>query len=334
MPEPLRPRSGVVRAVAALLLPIALQAAGCRTASESAPMTAPNHDTPAVAAETATSDLARAVETWHADRVERLTTDDGYLTLVGLDWLEPGRNTAGRGAAAAVRAEGLASDEVGAFVLDAEGTVRFEAAAPGLVEGVPASGVLAHDGQGEPTILRSGRVMMHVIERDGRLAVRVRDPEAPARVGFAGIERFPVDPDWRIVASFTPERDPDASMPIELIIGGSEPMDVAGRANFTHGGHACSVVLLEGGANRYFLVFGDRTNGEATYGAGRFLAVERGEDPRSVVLDFNRAYNPPCSFTPYATCPLPPADNRLPFAVTAGERAPRPPRSTAAAGAG
>jgi len=315
-------RSGSVIVGPAVVAGAALAVLGaCRTGGESSTMSDPSGSTPSVSA-AATPGYEASVNGWHRSRLERLVAEDGWLTLVGLDWLEPGPNPVGRGEDATVRAEGFAADRVGTIVLEADGTLRFEPAGPGLVTGLPADGVLVHDGAGEATVLVSGRVRLHVIERDGRLGVRLRDPEAPTRTGFRGIERFPVDPSWRIVADFEPAAGDEPPLAVEMVTGGFTRETVAGRARFVREGHEVVLVLLEGGGDGYFVVFGDETNGRETYGAGRFLVAEPAATRDTVVLDFNRAYDPPCSFTPFATCPLPPATNRLPFAVTAGERRP------------
>jgi uncharacterized protein (DUF1684 family) len=187
------------------------------------------------------------------------------------------------------------------------------------------------DADGDPTMLVAGRCRFHVIDRGGVYAVRMKDPDAPTRQGFSGIDRFPVDAAWRIEATFVPAAA-DTTVPVDSVIGVVDDTAVAGRARFERGGTAVDMVLHPGGdPDRYFVVFGDATNGRDTYAAGRFVAAER-IAPDRVLIDFNRAYNPPCAFTEFATCPLPLPDNRLPFAVTAGERSPTPAAAAAPGG--
>lgn len=286
--------------------------AGCATAPPRQSPLMPSAAGPAASA-------ARAeVDAWHAERLERLAAEDGSLTFVALDWLDEGTNAIGRSAACRVRYEGFPEDVVGTIVREGD-ALRFEAA-PGVdVGGAPEDGVLRTDADGAPTVLTAGTCTFFVIDRGGRLGVRVKDSNAATRRDFAGIPRYPFDPAWRIEAAFVPAA-PEASLAFDLVVGVSVRDDLAGHAEFTMDGADVRLALTSGGApDRCFLVFGDETNGRETYGGGRFLVAERTPDGR-VILDFNRAYTPPCAFTPYATCPLPPPGNRLPFAVRAGER--------------
>lgn len=301
-----------------------LLAAGCDRPEESTvpseSFTSSSDASDASDAPGAPDDLVAATEAWHAQRLASLTDPDGWLSLVTLAWLDPGANRVGRGEDDQVRHEGLPVDHVGTLHVSGA-TVRFEPAPGASVVGMPADGMLQTDAGGTPTILKAGRCRFQVIDRGGMLAVRMRDPDAPTRTGFAGIERFAVDPAWRIEARFEPAPE-DRTVPVESVIGVIDDTAVAGRARFDHLGESVDMVLHPtGDPDRFFMVFGDETNGASTYAAGRFLTVERaGSD--TVILDFNRAYNPPCAFTAFATCPLPLPDNRLPFPVMAGEHAP------------
>lgn len=265
------------------------------------------------------SDLDAATSAWHTERLDALTTEDGWLTLVGLAWIDPGTHRVGRVDGCTVRYDGFPADEIGVLTVE-DGLVRFDATAP--VEGLPEDGILDSDEGGAPTVLSIGSCSFFVIERAGRLAVRIKDREAEGRTAFTSIDRFPVSESWRLDGTFTPAAD-GSTLDVELVIGAAEPMGVAGTTMFTVDGRDCELTLFKSSnPQQYFVVFGDATNGSQTYGGGRFLAVEQ-VDAETVRLDFNRAYNPPCSFTPHATCPLPPAGNRLPFAVEAGERTPK-----------
>ncbi len=264
------------------------------------------------------ADLVTSTDAWHRDRIENLTADDGWLTLVALAWLEPGENTVGRAASCAVQADGFSADAIGTIAL-IDDQLTF-APAPGVViDGLPADGVIASDADGAPTMMSNGRCAFHILRRGERYAVRIKDPDAPGRHTFRGVDRFDVSAVWSIEASFV-AMEPD-DIPVQLVIGIEEDMTAVGRATFSYEGHDCDVVLFDASAPAtYFLVFGDQTNGALTYGGGRFLVAERIEGTERLRLDFNRAFNPPCSFTPFATCPLPVASNQLPFAVTAGEK--------------
>jgi uncharacterized protein (DUF1684 family) len=242
---------------------------------------------------------------WHAERLERLRRPDGWLALVGLHWLGEGEN----------RIPGLP----GAFTVAAGKVTLTATAADGYrLDGAPVtSRTLASDRAPRPDRLVLGSRQVQVIERSGRLAVRVWDAESPLRKGFQGIETFPPDPRWRIVAEWEAYPAPRA-VTVPSVTGSPSSEEAPGRARFTLGGRAFSLEpTLEEGA--LFFVFKDETARTETYGAGRFLVADLPRDGK-VVLDFNRAYNPPCAFTAFATCPLPRPENVLPVRIEAGEK--------------
>lgn len=256
-----------------------------------------------------------------AARVQRLTAPDGWLSLIGLHFLKVGDNTVGSAADnQVVLAAGPA--RVGNVVVTADGTARLQVT-PGVeakVNGAPVLSAELGDGRtGRPVTVTCGTVSFFVIERGGRLALRVRDTESKRRQEFAGIDYFPVDPTWRIEATWEPYPRP-REVPIKNIIGQESKALVLGRAVFTRDGHTIALVPLQESPDEpLFFVISDLTSGEETYGAARFVYADPPRDGR-VVLDFNRAINPPCAFTPFATCPLPPPDNAMPIAVRAGEK--------------
>jgi uncharacterized protein (DUF1684 family) len=262
--------------------------------------------------------FATTTDAWHARRLENLTAPDGWLSLVALEWLEPGPNRVGNAPDAQVHYAGFPAAHVATFVLEG-GTVRCEPAPGVALEGLPADGLLRDDAQGAPTILALGDLRFHVLARGERRGVRVKDADAPTRSEFAGIERYPADRAWRIEARFVPA-EAGETFDFETVIGVAARSPITGRARFEHAGTVVDAVLIDNGNGASLLRFGDATNGAGTYPAGRYLVVEPPSAAGTVVLDFNRAYNPPCAFTPFATCTLPPASNTLSFAVTAGER--------------
>jgi len=260
---------------------------------------------------------------WRADRLTRLQADDGWLTLVGLYWLHPGENTFGSDPAGDVVLPGV-DHTLGTFQVGDDGAVR--------VRCLPEAGVtsdekpvtertLRTDAEGKLDVLHAGRLAFYAIRRGKRLAIRVKDPQAPTRTGFRGLEYWPADPAYRVRGvlerSSTPE---EVSVP--TVVGTSETMLVPGIIRFTLRGRELTLrpLISAPGDTELFFVFRDATSGAETYGVGRFLDAELGDDG-GVVLDFNRAYNPPCAFTPYATCPLPIPGNELPVPVRAGEKA-------------
>jgi uncharacterized protein len=262
--------------------------------------------------------LVAETQAWHDKRLERLKAEDGWLTLVNLYWLEPGDTVAGSGEDAPLRLSSSAPPRLGTFTRKGQ-EIRFTPH-PGVqvtVGGKPfAGGVVRTDEGGAPDVLRFGTLQLLAIVRGDRVGIRVRDAAAEARRQFRGIERFPVRSEWRKEGRFQPA-PAGRTVSVPNVLGDAEDVPLAGTAIFTHDGKEHRLDATWEG-DKLFFVFGDLTNRTESYGAGRFLYADRPEDGR-VVLDFNRAYNPPCVFTPYATCPLPPKQNRLPVRVEAGE---------------
>jgi uncharacterized protein (DUF1684 family) len=271
----------------------------------------------------ASAEHAAAVTKWREQRVARLTSENGWLTLVGLFWLKPGENTFGRGHRnALVLDHPQLAQRAGAFTLIGS-EVRFDAAtgADIRLDGKPVESLTMNpDTSGTPTVLASGTLRFHVIERVGQLGVRVRDVAHPLRTRFAGLDYFPISDAWAVHAKFHPY-EPVKRVPIVNVLGMVEDMQAPGYLTFIAAGREwrLDALLEEEGADSLFLMFADATSGRETYGAGRFMYVPLpvgGEVP----LDFNLAYNPPCAFNEFATCPLPPRQNRLTLRIDAGER--------------
>ena len=265
-----------------------------------------------------------ATDAWFAARLEALQREDGWLTLTGLHWIPEGTSTFGPGDDNdLVVAMPSASARLG--TLERRGAQVVLTALPGsglTIDGEPVDElalVSDLDPDVEPTLVRSGTASFFLIARGERLALRVRDSQSPTRLGFAGLDRYPVDLDWRFDARF--EQAPTGTtIPVPNITGDVFDEPSPGSVVFERDGVQFRLRAIEGD-RRLFLVFGDATNGDETYGSGRFLYADPPDAKGRVVVDFNRAYNPPCVFTEWATCPLPPAGNRLPFPVRAGELA-------------
>ena len=263
------------------------------------------------------------VEKWRANRVRRLTADDGWLTVVALSWLEEGDNRIGSAPAnRVVLPAGKAPALLGTIRL-AKGKATLTVAPGARVthDGKPVTSIaLATDAGGDPTIVVHGTLSFYLIERSNRVGVRVKDSDSTARRSFHGIESYAIDPKWRVPATFAPYR-PKKEVAIPNILGGVTQEPSSGAVVFSVEGREYRLDAVdEEGEEDLFLIFADRTNGETTYGAGRFLYARRPGADGKTVVDFNKAYNPPCAFTAFATCPLPPPQNRLPIAVTAGEK--------------
>ncbi|MFM7261048.1 MAG: DUF1684 domain-containing protein, partial [bacterium] len=241
----------------------------------------------------------------------------------GLDFLTDGTHRIGSGEDCAFRYTNLTAPVVGMFIVQGA-NVRFRSASDGiLLDGQPLAGEasLVADDAGTPSVIRNGSLSSTLVLRNGALALRVRDNASPVRTGFRGIDLYPYDPALVITADVTPAA-PGETVPIANVTGFVEETPIVARVRFLLAGDPREFVATAGAEGRLFVVFGDATNGRETYGGGRFLELPAPNDGRTTI-DFNRATNPPCSFTAFATCPTPPFGNRLPIAVRGGERAPR-----------
>ena len=262
---------------------------------------------------------------WRTARVDRLKAPGGWLSLIGLHWLKDGKNTVGAAKTNdIVLAAGPAS--MGTVTLD-KGKLTFETdPRGGMTNPVTVDGkhvtktALKDDASGEPNVVASGSVSFFVIDRNGKKGLRVKDTNAKTRSGFTGIDYYPIDPKWRVEAKFTPFNPPH-TLEIPNVIGQVDKMPVPGKVEFERDGKKYTLlpVLEEPDAKELWFIFADKTSPKETYGGGRFLYSEMPKDGK-VIVDFNKAYNPPCAFTPHATCPLAPPENRLGVAVTAGEK--------------
>ena len=232
--------------------------------------------------------------------------------MIGLQWLAEGENPIGGDSPARIRIPDGGVEDPGSVVVS--GGVA-------LLRTRDTTMPLASDADsgGERPFLERGPLSLSLIARGGRLAVRVRDREAAARRAVAAIASFPIDPAWRIEARF--ERfDPPRTIPVSNVLGGVDAEILAGAVVFARGGREHRLdAIAERGESDYWIVFGDATNGRDTYGGGRFVYAPPPVDGRTVV-DFNKAYNPPCVFTPFSTCPLPLPQNRMTIRVEAGEK--------------
>jgi uncharacterized protein (DUF1684 family) len=263
-------------------------------------------------------------KTWREGREKRLTSPNGWLTLVGLAWLQPGDNAFGSDPANPVHLpDGKAPARAGVLVL-ADGKVTLKPA-PGsgvTIDGKPAGEQVLRDDMAETTdVLKIGEVSFFVIRRGDRFGIRIKDPDAPTRTHFKGLEYFPMSAKWRVEATFVPYDTP-RKVEIPTVLGTADTMEAPGLVKFTVDGKSYSLepVVEDPNEPSLWFIFKDETSAKETYGAGRFLYAAMPKDGKTVI-DFNQAYNPPCAFTPYATCPLPPKQNWLSVRVEAGEKA-------------
>jgi uncharacterized protein (DUF1684 family) len=261
------------------------------------------------------------IERWRAARLARLTAPGGWLSLTGLFWLHEGENTVGTDGSSDVVLPHGAPVAGRIDVQDARATAHFP---PG--SGVTANGrevttlALRHDLDDEPTELALGSIGLRLLHRGGQLAVRVADRERPGRLPPPAIPHYPVDPRWRVEARFE-AHDPERRMLLPSVVGPGQEYRIAGRLSFEVDAHRLELeAYRELDEEDLFIVFGDLTNRDETYGGGRYLYAKTPTDSEPAILDFNRAYNPACVFSPFVTCVLAQPDNRLPVRIEAGER--------------
>lgn len=259
----------------------------------------------------------KTLDEWRQARQAELAGPDSWLGLVGLFWLDDAVSKVGSGGDCAVRLP-TGPAHLG-DLLCRDGGVWWQ----------PAGGearALDTDRAGQPTTVEYGSLSFFIVDRDGRFAARVRDRDWATRhppAGgdppvFTGIEHYPEDAAWIIAADWLP-LEPPVQMEVPNVSGELKPVTVTHKAVFAVAGQTVELLPMSVSEREIFFVFRDRTSGRETYGAGRFLKAKPAVDGR-IRLDFNRAFNPPCAFTPFATCPLAPPENWLPFAVPAGEK--------------
>ncbi|MGH9870686.1 MAG: DUF1684 domain-containing protein [Candidatus Polarisedimenticolia bacterium] len=265
-----------------------------------------------------------SIEQWRRQREDRLRSDTGWLTVAGLYWLKEGWNTFGSDVSNAIVLPASAPARAGLFEFrEGRATLRLEPGIEAMVSGKPVRTdpvPLKADDEGDPDLVQMGDLTMFVIRRGDRHAIRLRDRNSKARREFAGLRWYPVSPGYRVEARWE-AYDPPRMMKVPNILGFVEESPCPGAATFELGGKTWRLepILEEPGAEELFFIFKDATAGRETYGAGRFLYADLPKDGR-VTLDFNKAYTPPCGFTSYATCPLPPDGNKLTIPIEAGEK--------------
>jgi len=250
---------------------------------------------------------------WRAKRLASLTRPDSWLSLVGLFWLHPGAND--------VTLPAHPQPLVAHFDL-ANNVVTIAPNPAVTIDGKPVAAPtqLVDDTNDKgPTEMKSGSLTFTVIRRNDRFGIRVKDPESEARRKFKGLDYFPADPKYRVEARFDPY-NPPKKIPITNVLGMTGDETSPGALVFTIDGKEYRIdPILEQGTTDLFVIFKDATAGHETYGAARYVYAHPPKDGKTI-LDFNHAYNPPCAFTHFATCPLPPPQNRLPIRIEAGEK--------------
>lgn len=264
------------------------------------------------------------IAAWRAQMDQRIRAENSWLALSALLWLHQGDQHLQRTEQGDFRfSEGVKTGWLGTFSLNGE-QIWFQPN-PELdlrINGQPADRtLLASDVDPEPDFIEFQNLRFVVVRRGARLGLRIWDNDRPERTSYPERSWFPIDPEMRLDASLR-EIAPGRKILIPDVLGDSTEEDVFGEIEFNFAGETFRLQALEAGEDQAFVIFADLTNGRSTYSGGRFLTVNIG-DPEDMKIDFNRAFNPPCAFTPYATCPLPPPANHLPVEIPAGERFPR-----------
>jgi uncharacterized protein (DUF1684 family) len=270
----------------------------------------------------AQTDYVKSVEKWRADHESDLKKETGWLTVAGLFWLKEGINTVGVGPKFDVRLtdnyKGTKFGEIdfknGVAILKVEGGADAQSDGKSITTNIQ----LVSDEKGKPAEIRAGSQTFYLIKREERFGIRLKDSQSKARLEFKGEHWFPVDESYKVSARLEAFPEPKEVM-IPNVLGGNFKMKSPGLLKFTLKGKECSLQPVTEEDGTFFIIFGDKSNETETYKSGRFLYAEKPTNGE-VMLDFNKAENPPCAFTPFATCPLPPPQNKLEVEIKAGEK--------------
>ncbi|HEX2618752.1 MAG TPA: DUF1684 domain-containing protein [Phototrophicaceae bacterium] len=261
------------------------------------------------------------ISDWQQTMESNLRADNGWLTVVGLHWLNEGINTIGSASDSIAQLPDSAPEKLGVIEFsNRQAHLQVTTDEVVTIDAVPVKSILLRDDHAEngPSLIKVGSITFFVIRRGDQYGIRVRDSDSPALTAFGGRHWFPVDTSYKVPATFTPY---PVSRTIQVVnsVGLVIPMENPGYVEFELHNQQLRLEAFEAGETQWWFIFKDGTSGSSTYGAGRFLYAPRGEDG-TLWIDFNRAYHPPCAFTYYATCPLPPKENVLGIRIEAGER--------------
>ncbi len=270
-----------------------------------------------------TNSYTRSINDWHKARIADLKTPNGWLNLEGLFWLHKGTNTLGKKEGSDCRYENAAFPAVlGSFIYEGDSVLWINSANNAIkVNGVLVNGtnpVKVFSKEEQAITMSWSHYTWTIIKREDKVGVRFRNLAAKTLTGFKGIERFKIDSNWRFKATMVaPSQN---VLMITNVLGQTTPTKTAGKLLFNINNKEYSLDVIDEGGPKLFIVFADETAGKTTYGAGRFIEIPKPDALGNTEIDFNIAYNPPCAFTAFATCPLPPAQNRLKIAIPAGEK--------------
>lgn len=262
----------------------------------------------------------KEISDWQQSRMERLKGKNGWLNLAGLFWLKEGENSFGSDSTNTIVFPPNAPAFLGSIVKtgDSISLICNEGVEIRIDGLLTEKANLLSDDKGKPSLMESGSLAWFIIKRDGRFGIRLRDYEHPRIAKLNHIPAYPVSESWRIEADFVPY-DSIRKIEIATVTGGTELNICEGQLIFKKGFQKYTLLPFSEGEN-LFIIFADKTNGIETYGNGRFLYASKPDANNKVIIDFNKAYNPPCAFSPFATCPMPPHENILNLKVIAGEK--------------
>jgi len=275
-----------------------------------------------IASARAQTEYVKAVEKWRGDEEADLKKETGWLTVAGLFWLKEGINTVGAGPDFDVRlTDNFKKGKFGEIDFkNGAATLKVESGVDAQSDGKSISATidLVSDEKGKPTEIRIGTQTFYLIRREERFGIRLKDSQSKARLTFKGQHWFSVDESYRVTARF--EAFPEAKeVMVPNVLGGKFKMKSPGLLKFALKGKEYSLQPVEEDDGKLFIIFSDGSNRTETYKSGRFLYADKPINGEAV-LDFNKAENPPCAFTPFATCPLPPPGNSLDVEIKAGEK--------------
>ena len=252
-------------------------------------------------------------------RVKALTEQNGWLNLAGLYWLKPGDNTFGSAVnnTLVFKHKNMPAS-LGKFkVVGSRVSFEFNKAVTNFPSDYSEEMVLFDLSNKTDTSIYFKQFVWSVIIREDKIGVRFRDLKNPALIAFKGNKRFAIHEKWNLPAKLLPPNPSGLFIP--NVLGQTTAQDYAGKISLEYQGKNYVLDAINEGPGDLFVVFGDATNGINTYHTGRFMYVSRPDSNGNTFIDFNKSFNPPCAYTPFATCPIPPRQNILPFKVTAGE---------------
>ena len=267
------------------------------------------------------SSYEQQINAWHAKRIEDLKAPNGWVNLAGLFWLKQGKNSFGSASSNDIvfRNPDMPA-KAGSFILD--GTTVTWISEPGITvlekDSAITRAVIFQRANSPAPLLTLNHFRWNIIQRDEKIGIRFRDVKSPALAKFIDIPRYKVDSNWRVNAYL--EEAPNSFVSITNVLGQTNQQTTPGKLVFTINNQTYRLDALEESPGELFIIFGDATSGKETYPAGRFMYVKKTAHGETTLLDFNKAFNPPCAFSEFATCPLPPKQNILPIAIKAGEK--------------